>query len=548
VTDPPSSAETARIVIIDDQPANVALLARILAQGGYDDVRGYTDPVLALAALEADAPDLVLLDLHMPTLDGLAVLERIRARDPERFLPVLVLTGDVDRSARQRALAAGANDFLAKPFDLDEVLLRCRNLITVRRLHEALRRRTISLAEELESTEQEWAAVAASLQRLGRSESAEAIGEAVCRELLARPGIDLVGVLEITEDGLRTVALRASGFPTSEIGEPDPAAARDLRLRARAGPWLEPIPGGAIGSVIGTPAERVRPGAVACVPLRSHGEPVALLVAGSSGPDAMAVLARRLPAIEAFGAVVGALVGPALADRHRDAARRRIIEAIVAEQAFRPVFQPVVELATGQIVGYEALTRFADGTPPDRRFADAAAVGLGHALELATLEAAVAASGRLPPEAWLSLNVSPDLVLAGAELGDLLARADRPVVVEMTEHAPVADYPALRSALARLGDEVRTAVDDAGAAYSSFRHIVELEPDFVKIDIGLVRTIERDRARQAFVAGLDYFSLKTGCSLIAEGIETEAERTALRSLAVGLGQGYLLGRPAPAPN
>ncbi len=142
----------------------------------------------------------------------------------------------------------------------------------------------------------------------------------------------------------------------------------------------------------------------------------------------------------------------------------------------------------------------------------------------------------------------PLAALAGSELRGILGRANRLVVVEMTEHAPVADYPALKGALDRLGDQVRTAVDDAGAGYSSFRHIVELEPDFVKIDIGLVRSIERDRARQAFVAGLDYFALKTGCTLIAEGIETEAEREALRSLAVSLGQGYLLGRPGPLPN
>jgi EAL domain-containing protein (putative c-di-GMP-specific phosphodiesterase class I)/DNA-binding response OmpR family regulator len=548
MTNPATDAPTGRILVVDDQPENVALLERMLARGGYTDVAGYTDPLAALAAIEVEEPDLVLLDLHMPTLDGFAVLERIRARDPERFLPVLVLTGDVDRAARQRALAAGANDFLSKPFDLDEVLLRCRNLLTVRRLHEALRRRTIDLAEELETTEREWAAVAESLQRLAPTETAEAIVEAVCRELIARPGIDLVGVLELVDGDLRVLALRARGIPVGEIPSPEPAAAADLRARAFRGPWLEPVPGGAITSVVGALAETLRLAAAACVPLQSHGRPVALLLAGSGADDAMAVLARRLPAIEAFGAVAGAILGPALADRHRDDARRATIERIIAGRAFRPVFQPVVELETGRIVGYEALTRFGEETPPDRVFADAAACGLGRELELATLEAALAVAERLPPDVWLSLNVSPDLVLAGADLRALLGRTNRSLVVEMTEHTPVADYPALRAALADLGDHVRTAVDDAGAGWSSFRHIVELEPDFVKIDIGLVRAIERDRARQAFVAGLDYFSLKTGCSLIAEGIETEAERTALRSLAVSLGQGYLLGRPAPLPN
>lgn len=539
---------TCRIVVIDDDPENVALLERMLVRGGYTDVLGYSDPVAALAAIEEDEPDLVLLDLHMPTLDGVAVLERIRARDPERFVPVLVVTGDVDRAARQRALTAGAIDFLAKPFDRDEVLLRCRNLMTVRRLHEALRRRTIDLVGELESTEREWAAVAQSLQRLGPGRTVESIVEAVCRELLARPGIDVVVVLEFTDTGARVLARRAAAAPIGEPPELDPAAAHAIQTRALGGPWLEPLPGGASASLLGPLVEHLRLGAVAGVPLRSHGEPAALLVAASAAEDAMAVLARRLPAIEAFGAVAGALLGATLADRHRDDARRARISAILETGAFRPVFQPILELERGRIVGYEALTRFADGTPPDRVFADAAACGLGDRLELATLEAALVAAERLPPGAWLSLNVSPDLVLAGTELRALLGRTERALVVEMTEHAQVSDYQALRAALASLGDHIRTAVDDAGAGYSSVRHIVELEPDFVKIDIGLVRAIERDRARQAFVAGLDYFALKTGCSLIAEGIETEAEREALRSLAVSLGQGYLLGPPAPLAN
>ncbi len=545
---PPTDQRGDRIVIVDDQPTNVALLERMLARGGYTQLVGYTDPLAALAAIERDEPDLVLLDLHMPTMDGFAVLERIRSRDPDRFLPVLVLTGDVDRAARQQALAAGANDFLSKPFDLEEVLLRCRNLLATRRLHEALRQRTAFLAAELETTEREWAAVAESLQRLGPGESVETIVEAVGRELLARPGIDLVGLLELAGSDVHLLALRAAGISAAERGRAEPEAAHQLRARAVGGPWLEPVPGGAAGSVVRAVAESIGVSAVACVPLRSHGDPVALLIAGSAADEAMAVLGRRLPAIEAFGAVAGALLGPALARQRQDDARRARVATIIAEGAFRPVFQPVVELQTGRIVGYEALTRFTEGNPPDRVFAEAAACGLGRELELATLAAALETAERLPAGAWLSVNVSPELVLAGGDLRDLLARAGRPIVVEMTEHAPVADYPALRAALGTLGDHVRTAVDDAGAGYSSFRHIVELEPDFVKIDIGLVRTIDRDRARQAFVAGLDYFSLKTGCSLIAEGVETEAQRDALRALAVSLGQGYLLGRPAPLPH
>ena len=97
-----------------------------------------------------------------------------------------------------------------------------------------------------------------------------------------------------------------------------------------------------------------------------------------------------------------------------------------------------------------------------------------------------------------------------------------------------------------IGSDIRVSVDDAGAVFASFRHILELRPDFVKLDIGLVRDIDHDDVRQALVAGIVYFAGKSGCQLIAEGIETPGERDQLRALGVELGQGYLLGRPAPS--
>ncbi len=120
---------------------------------------------------------------------------------------------------------------------------------------------------------------------------------------------------------------------------------------------------------------------------------------------------------------------------------------------------------------------------------------------------------------------------------------DRPLVVEITEHVAISDYEALRTALAALGPSVRASVDDAGAGYASFRHILELRPAMVKLDIALVRGLDGDQGRQALLAGMVYFATKRRIKLIAEGIETEAELEALRSLAIPYGQGYLLGRP-----
>jgi len=103
----------------------------------------------------------------------------------------------------------------------------------------------------------------------------------------------------------------------------------------------------------------------------------------------------------------------------------------------------------------------------------------------------------------------------------------------------------LMAALDLLRGKAQLAVDDAGAGYAGLRHILELKPQFVKLDISLVRNVDADRARQAMVAGMAYFASHSNCELIAEGIETAEELTELIRLGVSLGQGYLFGKPGP---
>ena len=198
------------------------------------------------------------------------------------------------------------------------------------------------------------------------------------------------------------------------------------------------------------------------------------------------------------------------------------------------------------VVGYEAATRFDSGTRPDRCFADAWSVGLGPELELATLGAAVAASARLPEGRLLDLNGSPRLLADVGRLGSILSTVERPVILEITEHEVIDDYEAIHETLRALGRDIRLAVDDAGAGIANFSHIIELRPDYVKLDISLVRNVNDDFGRQAVVAGIRHFARTAGCSLIAEGIETPEEALTLTGFGVQYGQGYLLGRPEPA--
>ena len=147
-----------KILVIDDEPANVALLEDMLLEGGYARVKAVTDSRLAMETCESFEPDLVLLDLMMPHVDGFAILEALRAAARGSFFPVIVLTADANEETKLRALRAGATDFLLKPFDQLEVLLRMTNLLETRRLHlqldmqlaafeDAVRERTSELRE-----------------------------------------------------------------------------------------------------------------------------------------------------------------------------------------------------------------------------------------------------------------------------------------------------------------------------------------------------------------------------------------------------------------
>jgi len=130
----------ARILVLDDERVNVVLLERILEQDGYTNVRSTTKSEQAVALYDEFEPDLILLDLHMPGLDGFAVMERLEDRiASDTFLPILILTADIRPEVKRRALSAGAKDFVTKPFDRTEVLLRIQNLLETRFLHMRLR-------------------------------------------------------------------------------------------------------------------------------------------------------------------------------------------------------------------------------------------------------------------------------------------------------------------------------------------------------------------------------------------------------------------------
>jgi PAS domain S-box-containing protein len=235
-------------------------------------------------------------------------------------------------------------------------------------------------------------------------------------------------------------------------------------------------------------------------------------------------------------------------DQHQQL--RDQVTEILESRAIRPVYQPIISTASGAIIGAEALSRFTASPPktPDRWFAQAAEFGLGEDLELLAAEIALQEAPRLPAHVYLSINLSPSTI-SGGRLQPLLERSPGPrrqLVIEITEHVSVTDYDALSLAVTALRDlGVRIAVDDAGAGYASFRHILQLRPDYIKLDRALIDGLGHDAAKRALAGAFVAFGQEVGATIVAEGVETGDELRAARSLGMHAAQGYYTGRPAP---
>lgn len=234
-------------------------------------------------------------------------------------------------------------------------------------------------------------------------------------------------------------------------------------------------------------------------------------------------------------------------EREADEALRGDIERFVSGHGVWMVFHPIVDLETRATVGLETLARFGSipSKPPDRWFAEATALELGHQLEIRTVREALRALSRIPDATFLSVNCS-HAVAATTELAERLDGVEHRIVLEITEHEAIEDYGALAERLAPLRERgLRVAVDDVGAGYASLRHALQLAPDMVKMDMSLTRDLDRDPARRALAAALISFANETGMTIVAEGIETAGELEALQELGVQLGQGFHLAMPAP---
>lgn len=289
-------------------------------------------------------------------------------------------------------------------------------------------------------------------------------------------------------------------------------------------------------------------GAHASVPIRlEDGSVYGMFCCLSFEPD-QSLNQRDLQMMRVFADMTARQLSTEAQAKRVDQDKRARILGAIHNREITTVFQPIWDLLQGRPIGFESLSRFSAEPyrSPDKWFNEAAEVGEALALECAAIRIALEAAAAFPEDLYLSVNASPEVILSGALVEIVAPYAGKRIVLEVTEHAPVADYAALEASLAPLrAAGVLLAIDDAGAGYASLQHIVQLKPDIIKLDIGLTRAVDSDPARRALVSALIFFARETGCFIIAEGIETESELSVLRLLGVSKGQGYLLGRPVP---
>jgi EAL domain-containing protein (putative c-di-GMP-specific phosphodiesterase class I)/DNA-binding response OmpR family regulator len=519
------------VLLIDDEPGHSPNTRVVLISGGYDVVVA-TDTRGAVDLLSQRKFNAVVVDQHQPGFAGIELVERLRSESSSATVPIIVLTNDSTVGDRIRGLTAGATDCVSKPFNSQELLARVTAQV---RWHEAwLRLMEVQLRERSDLETALW--------RLNPEATPEMTAELVCEQLRRVRHIHAAAILAFPTAG-GAVPLAVHNLPLWDLQVGAPLAgemANPLRELAEHGPWIERREHPVLRA--GAKEPKDSPGMVACAPLLRDHHVLGLLILTTDVPGGELKAGSRFRAMSAaidFADIASGLLGPGLDERTRYLAERRVIEGVLRDRSFHPIFEPIVRLTDGTVAGYEALTRFDDGVPPEGRFSMAAQINRRIDLELATLRAAVQAADTLPEDCFLSLNVSPELVLGVEELRELLWRVDRPVVLELTEHDPIEDYSAVRDAVLELGDSVQLSIDDAGSGFASLQHVLALGPAFVKLDKTWVMGINGDPTRQALIAGLAHFAGQTGCHLIAEGIETVLDLDALRTLDVELGQGYL---------
>ena len=591
-TDETFAPERALVMMVDDETINIEMTQAFLEEAGYRRFCSTTDATRAIDLLRSSRPQVLLLDIHMPQVNGFEILAAMRADRGLRHVPTIVLTSAIDSATKLRALELGANDFLGKPVDPSELVLRLRNTLAARAYQEFLERhdRLTGLPNRQHCMEQVERALGDAALR-GHAGAVlqidvdrfkqfnEALGPAVGDELLKQVAQrlarcvaefrDAVPVPGPGDEFMRQMARRLAGGSAADTGSPAVAPAGTASLsRFDGDEFTVLLPRVVNAERVVQFAARVREACAAPYPIAGHELYVTMSVGIAMFPD--------------DGRDVDSVVKHAgIAMHHakqggRDTCRfyapelnARALQHLSVESELRRAltrdelvmyYQPKIETASGRLVGAEALVRW---NHPQRGF-----LAPGHFVPIAESTGLIVPMGEWvldavcrQAERWQAAGLDPTTLSFNASAQQfaqpqfiqtvhrIIGRSAlaRHLCMELTETSMMANPQASLQALRELKEMgLKLSIDDFGTGYSSLSYLQRFPIDELKIDKSFVDGVLDDVDSAAIVVAIIAMAKSLGLSLVAEGVETAEQLAFLRDRGCDQCQGYLFSKPVPA--
>jgi diguanylate cyclase (GGDEF)-like protein len=546
------------ILMVDDEEVNLDIIQTLLEDAGYRNFVPTTEPLRALELLGTHRPDVVLLDLMMPELNGFEILRSMRADDTLRHIPVIVLTSSTDAETKLQALELGATDFLAKPVDPSELALRLRNTLSAKAYRDRLANfdQVTGLPNRKLFTER--------LERALRESATGGVGGAVLQINLGRfkQISDAYGV-GIGDSLLKAVSMRLDlGLHASGLGAGGTASLCRLGGEEFA-VLLTGLAGGEAAAAVATAMLGAMAGS-----FHAGGQEVVLApsigatVFPDDGMEASALISNAGAAVRHAEEQGGAccrfysrsLNVRSLRRLNMESELRRALE----RDELRLVYQPKVRVQTGRGSAAEALVRWMH---PERgmvgpvEFIPVAEetgliVPLGEWVLRAVCEqiAGWHAQGLRVPR--ISVNVSgvqfrtQQLTRTVAGILSATGVDARYIALELTESALMDDAPTNVRTLHELKElGLALAIDDFGTGYSSLSYLKRFPLDELKIDRSFISGVDTDPDNHAIVAAIIGLAHGLGLTVVAEGVETQAQLAVLKLRGCDECQGFLFSKP-----